>query len=39
MGRECSTNMEPEKCIWDIGRKVRRKETTGKIETQVGELY
>jgi hypothetical protein len=30
MGRECSNNGEEEKCIYDIGEKVRKKETTGK---------
>ena len=29
MGRAYSTNEEDEECIYDIGRKARRKETTG----------
>jgi hypothetical protein len=33
MGRACSTNMGEEKCIKDIGRKVRRKKTTRKFKT------
>jgi hypothetical protein len=32
MGRACSTNGEEQECIWDIGRKARRKETTGKTQ-------
>jgi hypothetical protein len=30
MGRECSMNGEEDECIYDIGGKTRRKETTGK---------
>jgi hypothetical protein len=30
MGWACSTNGGEEDCIWDIGGKARRKETTGK---------
>jgi hypothetical protein len=33
MGRACSTNEED--CIWDIGGKARRKETSKKTKTQV----
>jgi hypothetical protein len=33
MGRACSTNVEEEECIWDIGGKARRKETTKKTKT------
>jgi hypothetical protein len=32
MGRACST-MGKEECIWDIGGKARRKETTEKAKT------
>jgi hypothetical protein len=28
-----------EECIWDIGGKARRKENTGKTETQVAGQY
>jgi hypothetical protein len=38
LGRECSTNGE-EECIYDIGGKPRRKETTGKTKTYVGQYY
>jgi hypothetical protein len=30
MGRACSMNEDEEECMWDIGGKARRKETTGK---------
>jgi hypothetical protein len=30
MGRACSTNGVEEECIWDIGVKARKKETTRK---------
>jgi hypothetical protein len=33
MGRECSTNRREEECIYDIGKKARRKETTRKTKT------
>jgi hypothetical protein len=33
MGRTCSTIGGEEGCIEDIGRKARRKETTGKTKT------
>jgi hypothetical protein len=33
MGRACSTNGEVEECIYDIGGKVIRKETTRKTKT------
>jgi hypothetical protein len=33
MGRACSTNGGEEECIWDIGGKVRVKETTRKTKT------
>jgi hypothetical protein len=33
MGRACSTNGGEEECIYDIGEKARRKETTRKIKT------
>jgi hypothetical protein len=33
MGREYSTNEGEEECIWDIGGKARRKETTGETKT------
>jgi hypothetical protein len=36
MGRACSTNGGDEECIYDIGGKARRKETTGKTQ-DVGE--
>jgi hypothetical protein len=32
MGRACSTNGD-EECIWDIGDKARRKETTRNTKT------
>jgi hypothetical protein len=32
MGGECSTKRQEEECIWDIGGKARRKETTNKIK-------
>jgi hypothetical protein len=32
MDRECSTN-GGEECIWDIGEKARKKETTRKNKT------
>jgi hypothetical protein len=28
MGRACNTNEGEEECIWDVGGKARRKETT-----------
>jgi hypothetical protein len=33
MGRACSTNVGEKECIYDIGGKSRRKETTGKAKT------
>jgi hypothetical protein len=33
MGRGYSTNEGDEECIWDIGGKARRKETTRKTKT------
>jgi hypothetical protein len=33
MGRACGTNAGEEECIYDIGGKARRKETTGKTKT------
>jgi hypothetical protein len=33
MGRACRTNRGEEECIYGIGGKVRRKETTGKTKT------
>jgi hypothetical protein len=33
MGRACRTNGGDEECIWDIGGKTRRKETTRKTNT------
>jgi hypothetical protein len=33
MGRACSTNGEEEECIYDIGGKARRYETTRKTKT------
>jgi hypothetical protein len=33
MGRACSTNKGEEKCIYDIGGKSRRKETSRKTKT------
>jgi hypothetical protein len=39
MGRACSTNGGDEECIYDIGVKARRKETTRKTQTQVGGEY
>jgi hypothetical protein len=33
MGRACSANEEEEECIYDIGGRVRRKETIGKTNT------
>jgi hypothetical protein len=33
MCRACSTNLGDKECIYDIGGKARRKETTRKIET------
>jgi hypothetical protein len=33
MGRACSTNGGEDACIYDIGGKSRRKETTGKTKT------
>jgi hypothetical protein len=33
MDRACSTNGGVEECIWDIGGKARREETTGKTKT------
>jgi hypothetical protein len=39
MGGACSTNGGEEECIWDIGGKARRKETTGKSMTYVGGQY
>jgi hypothetical protein len=33
MGRTCSTNGGEEECIYDIGGKARRKETTWKTKT------
>jgi hypothetical protein len=33
MGRACSTNEGEKECMYDIGRKSRRKETTGKTKT------
>jgi hypothetical protein len=33
MGRTCSTNRGEEECIYDIGGKARRKETTGETKT------
>jgi hypothetical protein len=32
VGKECNTNGGEEECIWNIGGKARRKETTGKIK-------
>jgi hypothetical protein len=32
MGMTCSTNGGAEKCIWDIGEKATRKETTMKTK-------
>jgi hypothetical protein len=39
MGRACITNGGEEVCIKDIGGKARRKETTRKTKTLVGENY
>jgi hypothetical protein len=39
MGKACSTSGGEEECIEDIGGKARRKETTGKTKTYVGEEY
>jgi hypothetical protein len=33
MGRACSTKRGEEECIWDIGGKARKKETTRKMKT------
>jgi hypothetical protein len=33
MNRACSTNGGDDECIWDIGGKARRKETTRKTKT------
>jgi hypothetical protein len=33
MNRACSMNNGEEECIWDIGGKSRRKETTRKTKT------
>jgi hypothetical protein len=33
MDRVCSTNVDDEECIWDIGGKVRIKEPTRKTKT------
>jgi hypothetical protein len=33
MDRACSTNGGEEECIYDIGRKARKKETTMKTKT------
>jgi hypothetical protein len=33
MGKGCRTNGGEEECIWDIGGKARKKETTRKIKT------
>jgi hypothetical protein len=39
MGRTCSTNGGEEECIYVIGGKARRKETTGKTKMSVGGQY
>jgi hypothetical protein len=36
MGRACSTNGVEGECIYDVGGKARRKETSRKTKTQVG---
>jgi hypothetical protein len=36
IGRACGTNAGEEECIWDIGGKAKKKETTGKMKIWVG---
>jgi hypothetical protein len=36
MDRACSTNGGKQECIWDIGGKARKNETTGKTKMLVG---
>jgi hypothetical protein len=38
MGRACSTNGGDEECIWDIGGKARRMETTRKTKIWVDKI-
>jgi hypothetical protein len=39
MDSECSTNEGEDKCIYDIGGKARRKETTRKTKMYVGRQH
>jgi hypothetical protein len=39
MGGACSMNGREEECIYDIGGKARRKETTGKTKMSMGGQY
>jgi hypothetical protein len=36
MGGACNTDGRDEECMWDIGGKVRRKDTIKKTKTEVG---
>jgi hypothetical protein len=39
MGRTCNMNGREEECIYDIGGKARRKDTTRMTKTLVGGQY